>query len=334
MISKKFKLFHCCIPVKGVTIGTIIDLQRDLHFSVPNNILEYIEEYSNKSLYYLFFDFKESKKILKKFIRFFIQNELVIVADQLDCFTRLSTNYIRPFQIDTITIEIVDFENFHHNLFSLKIEELGVKALKIIIKDDVLITIKKILDLLKNSKTLSISLFTPHNVEIERDLEFLCNKYFRLTQIIFFNYSPNNKEIKRKNTIFNYDFLPVEKVFYKGVQNPNNFVININSFLEAVNFNLNYNRTIYIDSNGNLKRHMLDVVDFGIITSVDISIQIENNVISELWHITKDKINICKDCQFRYICPDDRVPIKLNPADLFYSHLTNCKYDPYTDKWN
>ncbi len=26
----------------------------------------------------------------------------------------------------------------------------------------------------------------------------------------------------------------------------------------------------------------------------------------QLWHLNKDKINVCKDCQYRYMCPDCR----------------------------
>ena len=49
------------------------------------------------------------------------------------------------------------------------------------------------------------------------------------------------------------------------------------------------------------------------------------------WGITKDKINSCKVCEFRYMCSDCRAYVE-NPNDL-YSKPLKCGYDPYTTKW-
>lgn len=52
---------------------------------------------------------------------------------------------------------------------------------------------------------------------------------------------------------------------------------------------------------------------------------------SNLWNITKDQIEVCKNCEFRYICPDNRIPLKRKEND--YYHQTDCNYDPYKNKW-
>jgi SPASM domain peptide maturase of grasp-with-spasm system len=49
------------------------------------------------------------------------------------------------------------------------------------------------------------------------------------------------------------------------------------------------------------------------------------------WKITKDQIQICKDCEFRYICTDCRAYVE-TPGDL-YSKPLKCGYDPYTCTW-
>ena len=51
-----------------------------------------------------------------------------------------------------------------------------------------------------------------------------------------------------------------------------------------------------------------------------------------LWNINKDKIDVCKDCEFRYICTDCRAYIK-DKRDI-YSKPLKCNYDPYTATFN
>ncbi|MDD5638877.1 MAG: SPASM domain-containing protein [Candidatus Pacebacteria bacterium] len=48
----------------------------------------------------------------------------------------------------------------------------------------------------------------------------------------------------------------------------------------------------------------------------------------ELRNITKDKIEVCRDCEYRYCCFDCRIKAK-----NFYDKPSDCLYDPYTGKW-
>ena len=51
------------------------------------------------------------------------------------------------------------------------------------------------------------------------------------------------------------------------------------------------------------------------------------------WRLSKDEINICKDCEFRYACHDCR-PMAGGYADGdLYAKTAVCGYDPYTGKW-
>ena len=42
--------------------------------------------------------------------------------------------------------------------------------------------------------------------------------------------------------------------------------------------------------------------------------------LQHLWDITKDKIEICKDCEFRYVCPDHRIPFKEKEENQYYKY--------------
>ena len=51
-----------------------------------------------------------------------------------------------------------------------------------------------------------------------------------------------------------------------------------------------------------------------------------------LGNIKKDEIEICKDCEFRYICLDCRAYVE-NSDDIF-SKPKKCNYDPYSSSWH
>jgi hypothetical protein len=51
----------------------------------------------------------------------------------------------------------------------------------------------------------------------------------------------------------------------------------------------------------------------------------------EIWHIQKDDIDVCRDCEFRYICIDCRAFIK--DKTNIYSQPEKCSYNPYIAKW-
>lgn len=58
---------------------------------------------------------------------------------------------------------------------------------------------------------------------------------------------------------------------------------------------------------------------------------LEKEDFKKLWHIKKDEIEICRDCEFRYLCPDCRV---FTISDNLYSKPKKCNYDPYKNSWN
>lgn len=48
--------------------------------------------------------------------------------------------------------------------------------------------------------------------------------------------------------------------------------------------------------------------------------------------ITKDKIEVCRDCEFRYACHDCR-PLAKGVYNSIYAKNPRCLYDPYEGKW-
>ncbi|WP_407498921.1 hypothetical protein [Elizabethkingia anophelis] len=56
----------------------------------------------------------------------------------------------------------------------------------------------------------------------------------------------------------------------------------------------------------------------------------------QYWNLTKDGVDVCKDCEFRYICTDCRAYTEqtyINNDGLDISKPLKCGYDPYTVEW-
>jgi radical SAM protein with 4Fe4S-binding SPASM domain len=52
----------------------------------------------------------------------------------------------------------------------------------------------------------------------------------------------------------------------------------------------------------------------------------------EFWSLTKDRVETCKDCEYRYFCHDCR-PWAYGCSGDLYAKSPKCTYDPYIGKW-
>lgn len=328
MIDKKFKLFTNCLSVKGINRGIIIDFQRKNYFTIPNQIIDLINKYSDKEIYFLFKDFQNDKITLKKYIRFFLSNELVIVSNNTKRYPAISNSFEKPYNLDTITLDSAISTSISQDFLENKIDNLGVSNLKIICKDYDLAKLTQILKFINKSKVKSVVLYIKHIGGLESELIKLQNKFARIAEVIF--YEVNKDELKKSKFI--YETNTLEETLSMKINNQDNFLLNRFNFNESLKYSLAYNRTIYIDSFGNIKRYISDESIFGNVATHDLNEIVFNPEITDFWEINKDKIKICQDCEFRYVCPDGSIPLK-TAENKYYTHSQSCNYNPYTNKW-
>ncbi len=70
---------------------------------------------------------------------------------------------------------------------------------------------------------------------------------------------------------------------------------------------------------------------YGIINDRSIKEIIENTDFKDIWFVNKDKVEVCSDCEFRYVCSDCRVFV--DDQTNIYSRPAKCNYNPYIAKW-
>ena len=54
---------------------------------------------------------------------------------------------------------------------------------------------------------------------------------------------------------------------------------------------------------------------------------------NSFWDISKNNIEVCKDCEYKYNCHDCRLN-SVNPDEDFTLKPLFCTYDPYTGEGN
>ncbi|VXB10288.1 Grasp-with-spasm system SPASM domain peptide maturase (fragment) [Flavobacterium sp. 9AF] len=116
-----------------------------------------------------------------------------------------------------------------------------------------------------------------------------------------------------------------------GVVHHNYFNFLIESFTESQNNNTCLNRKLSIDKEGNIKNCPSMFQSFGNINNTNLEEVLNHKDFKKYWNITKDEIEICKDCEFRHICTDCRAYIE-DPKNQ-YSKPLKCGYNPYTNEW-
>lgn len=103
--------------------------------------------------------------------------------------------------------------------------------------------------------------------------------------------------------------------------------------LEQLTHNGCLNKKISIDANGEIKNCPQMQQSYGNIISTKLSDILSNKDFLSKWGISKDLINTCKDCEFRYNCSDCRAYTEAESDSEHFSKPLKCGYDPYKAEW-
>lgn len=328
MIDRKkyFKFHSSCIPVKGDKRGVIYDLQKGSLYFVPNSIIDLFVDNSKNTIEYLFLKFPNQEGLVNKYLIYLIENELIFLTSDIDKFPNLSLKFERPFLLDIIFIELDSLSNSKKSLLE-EVNTLGCTQVVIVTHQSIVIdTLKEVIDLLSESKIQIIDLITKYDSEIVTHILELHNISPRLRKTIFFdslnNTNDNYIEFTSKN---------LNNILTKRIKDTNDLIINQDAYFESLKHNLFFNRKVYISDNGDIKHYFNENEFYGNIKNCTIQSIVNSNDFQNLWNITKEDIEECKNCEFRYLCPDNRIPLIINNK---YFHETLCKYNPKEAKWD
>lgn len=317
-----YKKFASCFLVKGYCRSTIYDLDRRDVWSIDNKTCEVLNNdiISEKSLHTLPLEIVED----------LFEKEVIFPCSLGDAqlFPPINTERITPFQVVSSIIDVEHYSDYDICKVINQLSELGCRTLQIRFLSFIeLIRIDEVLSFIIGNNIRSAELIM-HFENI--DIEELTKKYKMVTNITMYNAPKNDLiQINGCSIIFTTeDYCGVEQC---GIIEPNYFVCNRDLFFESLNYNSCLNRKVSIDSLGNIKNCPSCTHSFGNIQDTDLKQAMEHYDFKKFWKVTKDQIDVCKDCEFRHMCTDCRAYIK-DPSSIF-SQPKKCTYNPYIAKW-
>ena len=182
-----------------------------------------------------------------------------------------------------------------------------------------------------------IEIVSPFYDEINVDFLHLLNeKTLRIYSMVFYNCK--KKTLKGSDFFrFRVNFTDKDlKLSSCGTVDLKYFNTNLPKVLESLNHNSCLNKKIAIDKDGNIKNCPAMLHSFGNIKDTTLEEALNHIDFKKYWHVNKDMIAVCKDCEFRHICTDCRAYTERNHLheDLDLSKPLKCGYNPYTNEWS
>ena len=332
-----FILYQNCIPVKGYKRSIICDLQLSRYRSIPNLLYEIIKLHKNKTVKQIKLHFKNQYNDgIDAFFNLLVEENFGFYTDRIDNFPLLNLAWESPFKITNCILDINQDTNYNFSDVVKQLDYLGCQAIQIRGFGKLPFTwIQKISDATINTSISHLEYILEYD---ERNKEKYLLKILKVNpriRQIFIYRSKKKKIISNLESLFGsivYITDDISSNDHCGIINKSYFQINMELFTESQKFNSCLNKKISIDTNGDIKNCPSMQNNYGNIKDVTLEMALLDKKFKKYWNISKDKISICKDCEFRYICTDCRAYIE-NPNDI-YSKPLKCSYNPYEALWN
>ncbi|PIF44499.1 SPASM domain peptide maturase of grasp-with-spasm system [Chryseobacterium sp. 52] len=334
-----FNLFSNIFITKGASRILISDLQRNISELYPIELYDIIEELDKNSIENIMKNYdEESKLIIHEYIKLLLEKEygFITEGDWDNNFPPLSYTFYEPNEISNIFIEIDNHSVL--NTIKQSVENLNVKHLVIYCHKKLSLQEFKDIDFMFSTSVLSgIQIFSPfHNEVDENFINSLHQTVNRIYSLVFYSCSKvpfKSRSIFRFSLQFSRENLTLSSC---GKVDLKYFTTNFSKVSEAMNYNSCLHKKIGIDIHGNIKNCPLMGKSFGNIHEISLENAVTQPGFKNYWNVSKDKIEVCKDCEFRYVCTDCRAYTErthINREELDTSKPLKCGYDPYTGKW-
>lgn len=323
-----YKLYTNCVVVDGYLRSAIYDLQtEDFDLISPefSCLLKNREGFSESDI--AVNNLMDEFLLLSQKNYFFKQKNY-----PLDLFPELSNDFFHSSRITSLIITISAWFKFSKLSLAQFVDEFNVKSVVFI--DDKDSEAYMLTTLLKELKFSTVT-------TIEIILSFIdesCLNYSkldedRISKIIIYGKDADSLLNLGSILLINKKGTFNDRSLYH--QNPNYFNVNKLLYLESINRNNYFSDKLYINSEGylfntpetpNVLIHLSALKN-----NQDVYPIVESENYTKLSAVKKDFCDVCSYCEFRYMCIDNRLPLKRNNNEWY--HEIECNYNPFIALW-
>jgi len=309
-----FKLFTNCIFVEGEDKGVILDYQRQAIYEVDKNlceILPFIEEYPLNEL-------RTHSAELYKVIMDLETKELGFLTSTPELFPAINDEWDVPSYVNNAIIEYGLNSTYSLSGLLAQIRNLNCTNLVLIING---LTDDQSLKIFSQIKQLEF-----YNVDVWfyseppwRSLKKMIGQLNVINSIKIFN-SKTRQKVYKNTSLKYFEYKSPRELCEKELCP---IVLDYTFYCESLLYNNCLNRKIAINSFGEIKNCLYLEESFGNLSDNFIVDVIEKEDFKKMWYLTKDSVDTCKLCEYRYACLDCRAFTE-NPTNK-YSKPLNCK---------
>ncbi|MCL2414464.1 MAG: grasp-with-spasm system SPASM domain peptide maturase [Bacteroidales bacterium] len=325
-----FMLYACCIPVKGAKRSIICDLQRDTFTYVTNEIFDML----NRPISLDKIKDSAEKNDVTAILNYLKEQGIGFYTSNPENFPKI--DFASNDFPEIVKNAIIDFDkNSDHNLLSIveQLSELRCSAVELRFFDEISQdNFTEYLSCFAKSTVRALKVVLKYSewTTIENMDEILFDNK-RLRKIVIHHSSNTLSQKPNTQSRIHYVTDQIKDAYHCGNISPYYFISNISFFKEALTSNTCLDKKVCVDSKGYIKNCPAMDTSYGHINTTKLKDCLNNEQFKKMWHIQKDDIEICKDCEFRYICTDCRAFIT---NDNLFSKPKKCNYDPYENTWN
>jgi SPASM domain peptide maturase of grasp-with-spasm system len=318
------------MPVRGYVRSAIYDIQRRNYCFIPNDLCDILVKEKDLSIPEIKKKYLEVE--IDSYFEYVFNEEIGFRCDEedLNLFPDLDTQWHTPFEFETA---IVDFKQNTLKLLDKIVGELDGFAIPNVqlrffeeINEN---QFHEVVNKFSKTKMKFFELIAP-NIFAKEFVDSIATEFTKVGLFVLTSSNIKERRDVEQATIF-YTPEKITSHTQCGLIQQEQFAIEMRTFCESVHFNSCLNCKLSIDADGNIKNSPSLVQSFGNIENTTVAEVLKHSEFKKYWSVSKDKIEICKDCEFRHMCTDCRAYLK-QPNNM-YSQPAKCNYNPYIAKW-
>lgn len=326
-------IFFC----KGYKRTMMCDLKQKKWLFIPNDYYELILLLKKHTLSSLENNNKIAIEEFYKFVELLLSNNYARLVDDISLFPDIELRWETPHFIENSIIDVDENSNHDYLKIAKELQILFCKNIQFrFFCDKYIVEIEDVIKKFVGRDFESIELVVKYSQEInEQEYLSLSSLYPSVSFII--HSAPENKFFKSKlENVYpivgyvQYTKQIITSVDCCGVINKDSFVYpqTPRDFIEGIVRNKCLNGKISITISGEIKNCPSMKLSYGNIRTDSLMDVYNNKKFRKHWYIIKDKIQVCKDCEYRYVCNDCRAY-----AENKFGKPTKCSYNPYLAIW-
>ena len=319
---KTYKLQADCLVIRGYTRSTLCDITRRQVYIIDSYVAQMLQKGT--------FTESELHSIPKDVQQSLFDNGIIFEcpAQLLAQFPPINQHYDSPYGIEDAIIDYDCSIKPHLKSIIAQLDEQNCRCVQIRFLPHANISeITDVLHHFNNSNVAAIEVMADSHTILAHHIENECDA---LISIIAYAAEGVAFEQRAGCTI-----ISVSQAFTGasqcGVVEPQQFNCNREFFFLSGGYNTCLYRKVAIDREGYIRSCPASPQRFGRVGETPIAGAMSQPGFRRLWGITKDRVDVCRDCEFRRICPDCRVFTR-NP-ERPTAHPARCAYNPYLARW-